>query len=176
MNLIKRVIQGDEAAAVEFYNLYSDKVYRSVVHKVPNPEDAQDLTQQVFLDALDSLHKLSDHKKVLPWLYTIGHNRLVDFYRKRKIKTILLSQLPFLQIAAAKIHEPEFVYEKNKIRDRIEESFRNLSPEYRNILQLHYEKGLSIKSIAPALNLSPKATESLLYRARQKFKGEYERE
>ena len=100
---------------------------------------------------------------------------MVDFYRKKKIKSILLSQVPFLQIVASEINQPEFQFEKNKIRDNIELALRSLSAKYQKILRLHYEENVSVKTLAALFNLSFKATESLLFRARQSFKLAYER-
>ena len=99
---------------------------------------------------------------------------MVDFYRKRKIKSILLSQVPFLQIVANEINQPEFQYEKNKIRDRIETAFHSLSLKYQKILRLHYEEKVPVKELANIFSLSFKATESLLFRARQSFRLAYE--
>ncbi len=113
-------------------------------------------------------------ENIQAWLYKIAHNKTVDFYRKKKIKSILLSQLPFLEIIANEIHQPEFQFEKNKIRDRIEYALKSISDDYRKILQLHYEEEVPVKDLAPIFNLSFKATESMLFRARQSFKRAYE--
>ncbi|MCL5435310.1 MAG: sigma-70 family RNA polymerase sigma factor, partial [Patescibacteria group bacterium] len=107
--------------------------------------------------------------------YKIAHNKTVDYYRKRKIKSILLSQVPYLDIVAAEINQPEFQFEKNKVKDKIESAFRSLPDIYRKILKLRYEEQMPVKQIAEVFNLSFKATESLLFRARQNFKLAYER-
>jgi DNA-directed RNA polymerase specialized sigma24 family protein len=52
---------------------------------------------------------------------------------------------------------------------------KKISQKYRSILRMHYEEQMPVKTIAIALNLSPKATESLLFRARQSFIKAYER-
>ena len=100
---------------------------------------------------------------------------MVDHYRKQKIKSILLSQLPFLELIAKEIDQPEFQLEKNKIRDKIEKSLHSLSQNYEQILRMHYEEDIPVKGIADRLQLSFKATESRLYRARQCFIQAYER-
>ncbi len=174
-SLIKLVVLGDSKAVVEFYNLYSSKIFKYLVKKLPANEDAQEITNDVFLEALDSISLLKDENKVLPWLYKIAHNKTVDFYRKRRIKSILLSQSPFLQIVANEISQPEFQFEKDRIRDKIESALYSLSHNYRKILRLHYEERISVKRLAIIFNLSFKATESLLFRARQSFKLAYER-
>lgn len=172
-SFIKRILAGDSKAVREFYKSYSPRILSYLSKKLPRPEDAEDLTNDVFLEAIDSLSFLKRQENVSSWLYGIAHNKMVDFYRKRKIKSILLSQVPFLQIIAAEINQPEFQYEKNKIRDRIELALHSISIKYQKILRLHYEEKVSVKNLAKIFNLSFKATESLLFRARQSFKLAY---
>lgn len=159
-----------------FYQTYSPKILRYLAKRLPTKLDAEEIMQDIFLEAIDSLPLFRGETTVLAWLYKIAHNKTVDFYRKRKIKTILLSQLPFLEIVSQEIHQPEFQYEKNRIRNRIEQAFALIPEHYEKILRLHYENGLKIKELALVFNLSPKATESLLFRARESFRQAYERE
>jgi RNA polymerase sigma factor (sigma-70 family) len=76
---------------------------------------------------------------------------------------------------AQEINQPEFQYEKDKMRDKIEAAFYALSSKYQEILRLHYEEKVPVKQIALRFDLSFKATESRLFRARQQFKAAYER-
>lgn len=175
ISFIKRILKGESDAVIEFYKFYSPKILRYLSKKLPRYEDAQELTNDTFLEAIDSLSVLRREENISSWLYRIAHNKMVDFYRKKKIKSILLSQAPFLQIAANEINQPEFQLEKNKIRDRIESALYSLSRKYQKILILHYEEKISVKELAKTFNLSFKATESLLFRARQSFKLAYER-
>lgn len=176
LSFIKQILAGDSNATVQFYKYYSPKILSYLNKKLPRFEDAEDLTNDVFLEAIDSLSFLQKEQNISAWLYKIAHNKMVDFYRKRKIKSIFLSQIPFLQIIADEINQPEFQFEKNKIRDAIESTFRNLPDKYRKILKMHYEDRIPIKQIAIILEMSFKAAESLLFRARQSFKLAYARE
>lgn len=161
-------------AVSHFYRLYAPKIERYLIKRLPL-DDAKEITNDVFLDAIDSLVNLKTEDNVLGWLCRIAHHKAVDYYRKRKIKSILLSTLPFLQPLAAEIDQPEFKLEKKILRNRIQKVSHLISEKYRRILRLHYEEEYSIKEIAVILNLSYKATESLLFRARQSFKEEYGR-
>jgi RNA polymerase sigma factor (sigma-70 family) len=175
LSFIKKILTGDSKAVVQFYKAYSPRILTYLSKKLPHLEDAQEITNDVFLEAIDSLALLQKEENVSAWLYRIAHNKMVDFYRKKKIKSILLSQVPFLQIVANEIHQPEFQFEKDRIRDRIEKILLSLPKEYCKILKLRYEEGFSVKILAKKLNLSFKAAESLLFRARQSFKLAYER-
>lgn len=172
---LKKIIEGDKNATYNFYKKYSTRIFIYLQKHLPSNEDAQEIMQDVFLEAIDSIVFFKEKSSVLTWLYKIAHNKLVDYYRKRKIKTIVFSQIPFLKHARDEMYEPEFQYEKNIIRDKIEKAFNMLAFRHKNILYMHYEKGMRIKEIAKQLDISFKATESLLFRARQCFIKAYER-
>lgn len=174
-SLIVKVLDGDPQAVSNFYKEYSPKILHYLLNRLPTQEDAEDLTNDVFLETIDSLNFLSKEENLGAWLFKIAHNKMVDYYRKRKIKSILLSQIPYLEIVSNEIHQPEFQFEKNRIRDRIESTLLKLPENYQKVLRLHYEESIPVKKISAELNLSFKATESLLFRARKQFQLIYER-
>ncbi len=171
---IEKIISGEQKAIIKFYHDYSPRILKYLKAKLSKNEDSQEILNDIFLQAIDSLPLLKKEENLQAWLYKIAHNKIVDFYRKRKIKFILLSQIPFLNLIDKEIHQPEFVYEKNRMKEKINNSIYSLSKKYQSILHLHYEENLGVKEIAKKLNLSFKATESLLFRARQSFKKAYE--
>ena len=175
LSFIKRILAGDSKAVIQFYKSYSPKILSYLSRKLSRYEDAQEITNDVFLEAIDSLSLLQREQNTSAWLYKIAHNKMVDFYRRREIKSLLLSQMPFLQIVASEINQPEFQFEKDKIRDSIELALHSLSIKYQKILRLHYEENVPVKTLAKIFNLSFKATESLLFRARQSFMLAYAR-
>lgn len=164
----------DEKAIVNLYNTFSPGITRYLKSKLPEDE-VDEILNDVFIEVVDSMPRLKKEENLKAWIYKIAHNEIVDFYRKRKIKSFLLSQMPYLELFAKEINQPEFVMEKNQIRARIESTMRQLAQKYQQILRMHYEEQIPVKKIALVLNISPKATESLLYRARQQFMKKYER-
>lgn len=173
--LIEKVLKGDPEAVRDFYKSYSPKILNYLSTHLPNSEDAQEVNNDVFLEAIDSLNLLNDEGNLEAWLYRIAHNKMVDYYRKRKIKSLLLSQIPYLEIIDKEVHQPEFLFEKDRIREKIEKALLSLSEKYQKILRLHYEEGLSVKDLAVKLNMSFKAAESQLFRARKQFIVNYGR-
>lgn len=173
-SLIDKIINGDEQAVVAFYKTYSPRILR-YLHKHLPPEIAQELLNDIFFEAVDALPTLQKKTNMQAWLYKIAHNKMVDFYRKKKIKAFLFSQMPYFEFVAEEINQPEFQLEKNRIRDDIEATLCIISRQYEQILRMRYEEDMSVKAIAGTLNLSNKAAESLLYRARQNFIKVYER-
>lgn len=173
-SIIQRVIAGDKEGIVLFYKKFSPRISRFVHKKIGNSEDAEEIVNDIFLEAIDHLPKLSKHENLNAWLYAIANNTVIDYYRKNKLKALLFSQLPFLEIVDKEVHQPEFVFEKNKLRDAIEETFHSVSKKYQKILRFYYEENISVKELAQKLHISLKAAESLLFRARQSFKKAYE--
>ncbi|MGH7204087.1 MAG: RNA polymerase sigma factor [Candidatus Levyibacteriota bacterium] len=174
-SLINKMLAGDPQAIETFYKTYSSGILRYLKHKLPREEDAQEILNDVFLNAVDALPALREETNLKSWLYKIAQHKVVNFYRKRKMKSFLFSQFSYLKLVAEEINEPEFQYEKQELLLKLKQTLQNLSERYQQILRLHYEDAIPIKMIALELNLSPKATESLLYRARQQFKKDYER-
>jgi|SRR6185369_528140 len=163
----------DEQQAVALYKKFSPKIYSFLKKRLPENEISE-ILNDVFFDAIDDIATLKKEENLQAWLYRIAHNKVVDFYRKKKIKSFLLSQVPYLDLFAKEMSQPEFILEKNQLRDKIEAAMRSISQKYQNILRMHYEEQMPIKSIALSLHMTPKATESLLYRARQQFMKAYE--
>ncbi len=173
-SIIEQILSGDARAVTHFYHEFAPGMLKYLKNRLPQ-DVAEETLSDVFLEAIDALPTLKQNTNLRAWLFKIAHNKTVDYYRKKKIKCILLSQLPFLEIIASEIHEPEFLIEKDRIRDKIENTLRNISEKYRKILMLHYDEKVPIKDLARIFDLSPKATESLLFRARQSFIKEYGR-
>jgi RNA polymerase sigma-70 factor, ECF subfamily len=172
-NIVERILQGDRQAVETFYKEYSPDILNYLQQKLPRAEDAQEILNDVFLDAIDGLPGLREQINVRAWLYKIAHNKIVNFYRKRKIRSLILSQFPYLKIVAAEINQPEFQLEKREVKIRLQMAFEKLALKYQKILHMHYIDEVPVKIIAVQLNLSFKATESLLYRARQQFIKNY---
>src|SRR5438309_8802293 len=147
-NLVDRILSGDSQAVIDFYKLYSPKILRYLIKRLPRKEDAQEVLNDVFLEAVDALPTLHKHENLQAWLFKIAHNEIVDFYRKRKIKSFLFTQIPYLELIAEEISQPEFQMEKDRIRDRIEATLLSLSEKYRQILRMHYEDDIPVKNIA----------------------------
>lgn len=175
VRIIDRILQGDSNAVVEFYKTYSPRLMRYLRKKLPRKEDSEEVLNDIFFAAIDELHLFREDSNVNTWLFGIARNKIVDFYRKRKIKSVLLSQVPMLEIIANEINQPEFQFELNKIRDKIEKAFNSISIQYQKILHLRYEDRMPVKELAVIFDLSFKATESMLFRARRSFQQAYER-
>lgn len=173
-HIVKKILQGNAGAVEIFYKQYAPGILKYLHYKLPKDEDAQEILNDVFLDAIDGLPTLREETNIKSWLYQIAHNKMTNFYRKKKIKSLLFSQFPYLKIVDQEVRQPEFQMEKREIKIRLQITLERLSQKYQQILHMHYIEELPVKIISVRLNLSFKATESRLYRARQQFIKYYE--
>ncbi len=144
-----------------------------VRQKVDKYEDVEEIVQDTLLASWDSLPLFRRKSKLFTWVCGIARHEIGDFYRKRKIKQIVFSKLPFLKEIMDKALGPELQYLELETKRKILKTLKGLSEGYSKILRLKYIDGLSMKEIAGKLNISVKAVESRLSRARLAFREVY---
>ena len=103
----------------------------------------------------------------------IAKHELVDYYRRRKIKTFVFSHFPFLKNIVDKALGPELALEEREAKEKILLTFEKISEGYVEILRLKYMDGLSMREIAERLKITVKAVESRLARARKAFRKHF---
>jgi RNA polymerase sigma-70 factor (ECF subfamily) len=167
--LVKRIIKGEQAAIGEFWQVYCQPLRGFVSYRVDSPEDVDDIVQETLTAAILSLPSFRFRSRLFSWLCAIANHEIADFYRKRRLKTILFSRFPFLETIAHHSLGPEGESLKEELKEEIKKTLKEMSEGYRQILRLKYIEGLSLKQIAKQLGTTPKAIESRLARARKAF-------
>jgi len=137
--------------------------------RVDNEEEAEEIFQETLVAALESLPLFSRRSSSFTWLCGIAKHEVADHYRKKKIKTILFSRLPWLENLASEALGPEQVFLKKEFEQNVTKTLKGLDEGYREVLRLKYYQGLTVSQIAQKLNESTKTIESRLWRARQSF-------
>lgn len=152
---------------------YRQRLTKFVAKRVDNFLDAEEIVQDTLISALDSLPTFKGKSSQFTWLCGIARHEIADFYRRKKIKQIVFSKLPFLEKLVSEALGPELAFQELETKTKILKTFKNISEGYTRILRLKYVEGLSMKQIAYKLNLTVKAVESRLTRARLAFQLEY---
>jgi len=145
------------------------KLKNFITQKVSNSEEAEEILQETLVSASECLELYSGKSSFFTWLCGIAKHEIADFYRKKKIKTILFSKLPWLENLAAEALGPEQILLRKEAIKKVKTSLRSLSEGYQEVLRLKYYQGLSVKEIARQLNETIKTIESRLTRARKAF-------
>ncbi len=174
--LVEQILAGNQQAKKEFYKKYKYSLLTVVKRKAKNKKDAEDIVQETFISALNSLPNFEFRSTLFSWLCSIAHHETVDYYRRQKLKTILFSKFPFLQDWADQALGPEKECLKDELKDEIKNVLGQLSEGYERILRLKYIEGLSTETIGKRLKITTKAVESRLYRARKKFKSLWQKQ
>ena len=149
------------------------RLTRFVSQKVADPMDVDEIVQDSLLSALDSLPGFRGQSQLFTWVCGIARHEVMDFYRRKKIKQIVFSKLPFLEKLVSEALGPELAYQELETKTKIVVTLKHLSEGYVQILRLKYVEGRSMAEIAEKLNLTIKAVESRLTRARLAFQKVY---
>lgn len=173
--IVKEVLEGKKGAATRFYKQFVAKLRRYLVTKLPEG-DIEEVLQDTFLSAFDSLPLYRGEASITSWLISIARHEVADFYRKKYVRLAVEQTSPLFENMVSDTLSPEFIYEKKKIEKKFFAVYQSLTKQYQDILSYRYELSMSVKEIAQKMDLPFKATESLLFRARLAFRTEYERE
>ena len=159
--LTKRACRGDKNAFGDLYERYLDQIYRYIYYRVSNPQDAEDLTEQVFLKAWEKLPQYRGSVPFRAWIYRIAHNIVIDHYRTRKDTVELPDDLP-LADDRADVEAQLFSQERAAGLAAI---IARLSPLHQHVLTLRFINGLSMKETAQVLGRNVGAVRVLQHRA-----------
>ena len=160
--LVRRAQQRDQEALTQLYEEYFDKIYRYIVLKIGNKTEAEDMTQQVFLNAIKSISSFK--WKGIPfsaWLFRIAHNQMVDYLRK-KTKRITV---PLTESLVNTDDNPELVAEKSLDIERLHSATQRLTKAQREVISLRFSGGLSIAEAAKVMGKSQGAVKALQHGA-----------
>ncbi len=138
----------------EIYDEYFDRVYYKILSSVKNPEDAEDIAQEVFISVYKNLHKFRADSKIYTWIYRIAINKTYDFFRKKKIDLELNEEI--LNIADGGDLNGSMI---------VEENLKKLSKEEREILVLKDVYGYKLREISKMKDRNISTIKSIYYKA-----------
>lgn len=167
--IVNNIIKKDQKTLLEFYRKYQKPVFNFIFRQTKDYHISEELTQDVFIDFLEALRDFRYQSTLKTFLFSIAKNKTIDWIRKKKIKKIIFSALPSYIVEGLKVVFIDEEIEKKVLARKIKKVFAVLPNDYRFILRQKYIDGEKVNEIAKKLRLRFKATESLLFRARQAF-------
>lgn len=139
-------------------------------------EDAEEITQDVFLSIHQSLHKFKEESSYKTWIYRITLNKCIDFQKSKKRAKRFAQVLSIFKPESVEIlhdnielNHPGVQLEDKEAIQKIFSAINSLKEVQKTVLLLHKLENKSQKEIAEIMGLSPKAVESLVQRAKQKL-------
>ena len=163
-SLVQRAKQHDQEAFGQLYDEYFDKIYRYVALKIGDKTEAEDMTQQVFLKALQSISSFK--WKGVPfsaWLYRIAHNQVVDYLRKKKRRPATL--LDESLVSSDSENNPQFMAERNIDTEWLLSATQRLTDAQREVISLRFTSELSTAQVARIMGKSQGAIKALQHSA-----------
>jgi RNA polymerase sigma-70 factor (ECF subfamily) len=152
---------------LDAYDKYADDLYRHVIFRVSDKEQAKELLQETYLKTWEYLKKGNKIDEIRPFLYRVLHNLLIDYLRKKKPQVSLddLAEDGF-DIAHGGRNEEEARIDAKKLLVLLDE----LDESYRNILVMKYVDDMTIQEIAELTGDQPNSISVRLHRALKKLK------
>jgi RNA polymerase sigma-70 factor (ECF subfamily) len=175
--LVDRLLAGERAAFDEFFNEYYPKLYRFVKRRIPRDHaTAEDIAQGAICRALQALGSFRGEAALMTWLCTLCRREMSA--RWRDIRAFadgpgLVEDDPEIRAALESLlagADPLQASTREQVRETIRTALDYLPAPYADVLEWKYVREMSVVDIATRLGRSPKATESLLTRARDAFR------
>jgi RNA polymerase sigma-70 factor, ECF subfamily len=177
MDLVRAAKAGDLAALDELIDRYDRRVYVLARRIVGQEQDAEDVTQQTFISALENLDGFREESSFATWLFRIATHAALKVIRKRRgLATVSLEENTEPQEGMDSVPHPEYITDwrespeqlahKNETQGMIEKALAELDEKHRLVFLLRDVDGFSVKETADALGISEANVKVRLLRAR----------
>ncbi len=170
--LITQLKLGDEPAFTKLVDEYQDMVYNTALGIVQQADDADDITQEVFIQIYQSISSFKGDSKFSTWLYRITVSKALDHEKKKKRKKRFgFVQRLFGANGEEHIHPVEFNHpgvqlEKKERANELFNALKQIPDKQRIAFTLHKLEGQSYQEVADIMNTTLYAVESLMARAK----------
>lgn len=169
---------GEVDAFEELHRRYVGSIYRLVHRKLGDRLLAEDIAQETFMKSLRTLDRVDESFNFGGWVHTVARNLCYDELRRRqrdpRQEDTSEDQEMMLRLPApAQRFDPVIQSEQSDLRRQVWEVAQRLPEKYRLVLTLRELQGLSYRRIGQVMEISESAVETLLYRARLRFKEEF---
>ncbi len=166
--IIQLIAEGSHLAFKELYERFKDKVYNTSLSYCQSPQDAEEITQEVFTKIFTKAHQFKASSSVSTWIYRITINTSINHLKRNQIK-------PFISFYDKADKTIDFIH-PGVLLERQEESkllfslIDTLPESQKTAFILSYIEHLPRKEVADIMNTSLKSVESLLQRAKKKLR------
>ena len=160
-SLVRRAQHRDQEAFAQLYEEHFDKIYRYVTLRIGNETEAEDMTQQVFLNALQSISSFK--WKGIPfsaWLFRIAHNQVVDYLKSKKRTAV-----PLDESLASNDNNPQLIVEQKLDIEQVLAATKQLTEAQREVISLRFAGELPIAQVAKTMGKSQGAVKALQHSA-----------
>ena len=162
--LIERCRSGDREALQALLMEYEKPVFNAAFRMLNSRDDAQDVTQTVFLKVFENIDQFDPTRRFFSWIYRITLNESINWLGKRNRLE------PLTHEAAFEGKGPEQEVESANVSSNVQTALMTLKSDYRSVVVLKHFLGCSYVEISQILEIPEKKVKSRLYTARQQLK------
>lgn len=177
--LIDRFCNGDRAAFYELVGRYKKRIFYLAYDITGDHQDANDISQEVFIKMFRFLKNFRRDAKVSSWLHTVVVNTSIDSLRKKSAvpsdslsekSPSIIQEDPLTRPSLS--FNPEHNAEVSQIQEHISLALQKISPKERSVFVMRHYNNLRLKEIAEIMNIKTGTVKSLLFRAVKKLRKE----
>jgi RNA polymerase sigma factor (sigma-70 family) len=174
--IIKRILQGEQALFGQLVQRYQQYVFTLVLRFTDSREDAEEISQDVFVKAYRSLADFRGESKFSTWLYTVVRTSSITFLRKKKLDTTSLdNERTLLQLENRESGFNANTMEQKSRHAMVNAAIRLLSPDDGQIITLFYKGEQSLEEIGRIMGMEPNTVKVRLHRARNRLREKMEK-
>jgi RNA polymerase sigma factor (sigma-70 family) len=174
---ISRIISGDRGAFTLLFENYKDKVYNTALGLLRNQRDAEDITQEVFVEIFLSVKHFKGRSKLSTWIYRITVSKALDLIRRNKRKKRFAFIMNLFREKGELLNDPpDFIHpgviaENKELSGILFNAMAKLPQSQKIAYTLCKVEGLSYEETADVMNVSLSSVESLMFRAKQNLRS-----
>ncbi len=165
--LVSRARSGTETAYAELYDRFFQKIYRFIFYRVGHKQTAEDLAEDVFVKAFGNLHTLENNATFEGWLYQIARNKVIDYYRSKKVLVPIEEVENTLEYETNVIDIVNLDFQQKTLIKLLKE----LTSEQQLVIKLKFFDDLTNPEIAQLLQKEEGAIRVIQHRAITKLKS-----
>ncbi len=170
IELVKRVLAGDNGAFREIVREYQRLVNHIVYRMVPDEWDREDICQDVFVKVYRNLDKFRGESRLSTWIGRIAANRCIDFLQAKKLKIDPTPIEETITLADESNPGPETASVQRNLTEILKKEIETIPNPYRTVLTLFHLDELTYEEIGSVLDMPGGTVKSYLFRARKKLR------
>jgi RNA polymerase sigma factor (sigma-70 family) len=176
IELISKILHGEQALFAQLVERYQNYVFTLVLRFTDSREDAEEISQDIFVKAYRSLADFRGESKFSTWLYTIVRTSCITFLRKKKLDiTSIDNERTFLQVENRESGFKANIIEQKSRHAMVNEAIRLLGPDDAQLITLFYKGEQSLEEISKVMGLEANTVKVKLHRARHRLKEKMEK-
>ena len=166
--LLQRIQEGETELFTRIADHYSRAIFTLVVRIVGSAEEAEELTQDIFMKAFENLEYFSYRSSFSTWLYRIAYNTALSFARRKRPTQIVINERAMATIGDEQIEQMEQSFDQETI-DALKRSIEMLDTDEKALITLFYYEERSIAECAEIMGQSENNIKVRLHRIRKKL-------